>query len=351
MPVPFHDDLHIQIKSHELEISQNAEEITECAKLNDTSQNLYSNFITCDRLYAGHSNSVFTEIESNKIILHGGENSESDVHTGSIEYATSTGLTIKSEHADDDSTLILRGDVIEIGTHNLANTPQIEITKTNEFKLSADTKLIHGNIQRGSFIQLDNAYLTDMSRILIGEYDDDGAAGGNKIALPTTDGYPDQIEDWFYFDTWRADNALIPSTSDFIVRNESNSILSGNYQDGCKLEVTTAGYYKLEAHVFIHHVTDFLQEMAFSFCLDDNNGDKERVGPIADYVRGRHLSSSYLLEAGYINFDHVLYMTSGQRVSLLYAKNSHYRVDFSGSMGQADAPDGTGQIRLTFLMP
>ena len=348
MPVPFHDDLHIQINSHELEISQNVEDITECAKLNDTSQNLLSNFITADKLYAGHSNSVFTEIESNKIILQGGSNGESEPHSGSIQYTSLSGLIIKSEHADNDSTLIMRGDVVQIGTHNLANTPQIEITKTNEFKLSADTKLMHGNIQRGSFIQLDNAYLTDMSRVLLGEYDDDGAAGGNKIATPTTDGYPDDNNDWFYFDTWRADNALIPSTSDFIVRNESNSILSGNYQDGCKLEVTTAGYYKLEAHVFINHVTDFNQEMAFSFCLDDSNSDKERVGPIADYARAE---KSGLLEAGYINFDHVLYLTSGQRVSLLYAKNSHYRVDFSGSNGQADAPDGTGQIRLTFLMP
>jgi len=348
MPVPFHDDLHIQINSHELEISQNAEEITECAKLNDTSQNLYSNFITADKLYAGHSNSTFTEIEANKITLQGGSNGDSEIHSGSIQYTSASGLIIKSEHADNDSTLIMRGDVVQIGTHNLANTPQIEITKTNEFKLSADTKLMHGNIQRGSFIQLDNAYLTDMSRILIGEYDDDGAAGDNKISTPTTDGYPGDMNDWFYFDTWRADNALIPSTSDFIVLNESNSTLSGNYQDACKLEVTTAGYYKLESHIFIHHVNDYLQEMAFSFCLDDTNGDKERVGPIADYVRTDHHN---LLRGGCVNFDHVLYLTSGQRVSLLYAKNSHYRNDFSKSMGQADAPDGTGQLRLTFLMP
>lgn len=361
MPAPFSQSQTVDVSQIEDDVEVNKQNITECALLNDSSQNITANRVRATDFHVG-SNSVYTEIEDNKLTIHGGSNWESDHHLGKIEYSNTApqyGLTIKSEHADYDSTLVLLGDGLEIGTHNLTISPQLKITKENEVIINENAKLMHGRLHIGTFIQLDNAYFTDLCRVFStvdgnaangsGEYDDDGVAGGNRVALPTTHGYPDDINDWFYWDKWRATKYVFfntPYPNDFIVKNKSNTELIGNaYEDGTKIEITADGYYRLEASVFIHIVNNARQKIAYSFSKDDTNDEKARIGPVAMTTK------ESTADCQSTSLNHVEYCSRGDRISLIYAKSSSYKVDLLTSSGQADAPAGVSQLRVTYLMP
>ena len=373
MPAPFSQRQTIDVTQIENDVETNKQNITECALLNDTSQSIKANSTTSTTVYAGHSNTVYTAIEDTKITIQAGEvtTGEGDYggsHVAKIEYNNNWpqfGLAISSEHVDYDSLLTMRADRLELATHSSAVFPQIAITGglVKEVIINANAKLMHGNLAIGSFIELDNAYFTDLCRIFStadgdayggsGEYDDDGVAGGNKLATPRTDGFPEDINDWFYFHRWRSINggqkAVCPYPNDYIVKNESNTTLVGStYEDGTKIEITTAGYYRLDANIFIHMVNQTKQQIAYSFSKDDANDEKARIGPVALTVRE---STSDLLDCQSTSLTHVLYCSSGDRVSLIYAKASHARVEFSSSSGQADAPAGVSQLRVTYLMP
>ena len=133
------------------------------------------------------------------------------------------------------------------------------------------------------------------------------------------------------------------------MKNKSNTTLTGNtYQDAAKIEITADGYYRLEANIFIH-VTNFgRQQIAYSFSKDDANDEKARIGPIAMTTRESGLQA---LDCQSTSLNHVEYCSRGDRISLIYAKSSYYKVDHNHSSGQADAPDGVSQLRVTYLMP
>ena len=152
MPVPFS-----QSRSQTVDLSQiqddletNKTNIAKCALLNDSSQNITANRMRATDLHVG-SNSVYTEIEDNKITIHCGSNWESDHHLGKIEYNNTTpqyGLSIKSEHADNDSTLKLLGDALELATHSSTVSPQLKITGglVKEVIINEGAKLMHGRL-------------------------------------------------------------------------------------------------------------------------------------------------------------------------------------------------------------
>ena len=140
-----------------------------------------------------------------------------------------------------------------------------------------------------------------------------------------------------------------PYPNDFIVKNKSNTTLTGNtYEDACKIEITAQGYYRLEASVFIHITNNNRQQIAYSFSKDDANGDKARIGPVAMTTREAGVNT---LDCQSTSINHVVYCSRGDRISLIYAKSSSYKVNHVSSSGQADAPDGVSQIRVTYLMP